>query len=47
MENENENTDRLLPQEIRKVIRSARRAKQKMEVLRRKAIRNRKQWRTA
>lgn len=44
---ENQNTDRLLPQEIRKVIRSVRRAKQKQEALRRKEIRNRKQWRTA
>lgn len=42
-----ENTDRLLPQEIRKMIRSARRAKQKQEALRRKSVRNRKQWRTA
>lgn len=46
-ENENENTARLLPQEIRKAMRSHRRMKQKIETLRRKSVRTRKQWRTA
>ncbi len=45
---ENEYTeDRLLPQEIRKHIRAHRRMKQKIETLRRKTVRTRKQWRTA
>lgn len=46
-ENENENTARLLPQEIRKIVRSHKRMKAKIETLRRKNIRERKQWRTA
>lgn len=44
---EYENIDRLLPCEIRKIIRQHKRVKARVETLRRKKIRVRKQWRTA
>jgi len=41
-----EKIERLLPQEIRKAIRAHKRMEQRIETLRRKKIRTRKQWRT-
>ncbi len=46
MSKRNEN-ERLLPSEIRKLIRATKRVKARAETLRRKTIRNRNLWRTA
>lgn len=46
MKARNEN-ERLLPVEVRKMIRAAKRVKARAETLRRKNVRNRNLWRTA
>jgi hypothetical protein len=42
-----ESIDQLLPCEIRKIVQQHKRVKARVETLRRKKIRVRKQWRTA